>query len=184
MAGGKRPVSRPADERGFKAKFGNDDRKGFSPCSRDPLRLTGMRLSSGNVLLMDASRGWFLTCRVYDEEGKAKIHLLLRPDDESRFAYFLRTKPEVSWAKEHESEFTSQNANSAPGFSAVPDPRGTQPKEFLSIESTDKGIASMSADARCEETHWRTRRMQVRDRPQTCKKMKHKNRPLASAQSF
>jgi hypothetical protein len=35
-AGGQRPVSRPADERGFKPKFGYDLRKGFAPCSRDP----------------------------------------------------------------------------------------------------------------------------------------------------
>lgn len=82
-------------------KFGYDDRKGFSPCSRDPLRLTGTRLSSGHVLLMDASRGRFLICRVYDEEGEAKIHLRLRPDEESRFAYFLRPKPELSWTKGH-----------------------------------------------------------------------------------
>jgi len=36
MASGKRPVSRPADESGFKAEFGYDDRKGFSTCDRGP----------------------------------------------------------------------------------------------------------------------------------------------------
>ena len=37
MAGGKRPVSLPADERGFKAEFGYNLRKGVAPCDRDPL---------------------------------------------------------------------------------------------------------------------------------------------------
>jgi len=32
-------VFRPADESGFKAEFGYDDRKGFTPCDRDPLGL-------------------------------------------------------------------------------------------------------------------------------------------------
>jgi len=39
-------VSRPADERGFKAEFGYDDRKGFSPCDRDP-RLWGLGYACG-----------------------------------------------------------------------------------------------------------------------------------------
>ena len=36
MAGGKRPVSRPADERGVKAEFGYDSRKGVGACDRGP----------------------------------------------------------------------------------------------------------------------------------------------------
>ncbi|WP_298196581.1 hypothetical protein [Desulfosporosinus sp.] len=39
MAGGKRPVSRPALCKRIKAEFGYDSRKGFAPCDRDPLRL-------------------------------------------------------------------------------------------------------------------------------------------------
>jgi hypothetical protein len=35
-AGGKRPVSRPADERGVKAEFGYDSRKGVGACDRGP----------------------------------------------------------------------------------------------------------------------------------------------------
>ncbi|MGC7869971.1 hypothetical protein ACPUYX_00415 [Desulfosporosinus sp. SYSU MS00001] len=36
-AGGKRPVSRPTDEREFKAEFGCDSRRGFTPYNCDPL---------------------------------------------------------------------------------------------------------------------------------------------------
>ena len=37
MAGGKRPVSRPAEERGLKPSLATDDRKGIGACDRDPL---------------------------------------------------------------------------------------------------------------------------------------------------
>jgi len=39
MAGGKRPVSRPADERRVKAEFGYDDSIGVGACDREPYGL-------------------------------------------------------------------------------------------------------------------------------------------------
>jgi len=61
MAGGKRPVSRPANERGFKAKFGYDDRKGVGACYRSP---------SG---WDDASREAFGGCLRYDAKACASL---------------------------------------------------------------------------------------------------------------
>ena len=36
VAGGKRPVSRPASRKRIKAEFGYDDRKGVGACDRGP----------------------------------------------------------------------------------------------------------------------------------------------------
>jgi len=46
MAGGKRPVFRPADERRVKAEFGYDDSIGVGACDREPSWLGTTRRDS------------------------------------------------------------------------------------------------------------------------------------------
>ncbi|MBC2721346.1 hypothetical protein [Desulfosporosinus sp.] len=62
MAGGKRPVSRPAGCKRIKAEFGYDSRIGLPPCDRAPSGVWG---TMGNQVMVDV---WGAVC-VYGRKG-------------------------------------------------------------------------------------------------------------------
>ncbi|HZK52815.1 MAG TPA: hypothetical protein VFC84_01235 [Desulfosporosinus sp.] len=49
MAGGTRPCVPPRYERGFKAEFGYDLRKGVRACDREPLSSENVRVETDGV---------------------------------------------------------------------------------------------------------------------------------------
>ena len=57
MAGGKRPVSRPALGKRLKAEFGYDDRKGVGACDRGPSELGTRERVSGTACFSRCGKG-------------------------------------------------------------------------------------------------------------------------------